>query len=92
MVWAQVFPFVALQSFEGELKSEIEAGLIVSFTIWVALNIAFFCTIDLAYLPTFFGTMTGESHAPRNRLPLFRFRNIGVLRKLSLASNTSFTV
>ena len=62
MVWAQVFPFVALQSFEGELKSEIEAGLIVSFTIWVALNIAFFCTIDLAYLPTFFGTMTGSQY------------------------------
>jgi len=62
MVWAQVFPFVALQSFEGELKSEIEAGLIVSFTIWVALNIAFFCTIDLAYLPTFFGTMTGPQY------------------------------
>ena len=62
MIWAQVFPFVALQSFEGELKSEIEAGLIVSFTIWVALNIAFFCTIDLAYLPTFFGTMTGPQY------------------------------
>ena len=62
MVWAQIFPFVALQFFEGKLKSEIEAGLIVSFTIWVALNIAFFCTIDLAYLPTFFGTMTGPQY------------------------------
>jgi len=63
MIWAQVFPFVALQSFEGELKSEIETGLMVSFTVWLLLNIAFFCTVDLAYLPTFFGTMTGPQYA-----------------------------
>ena len=63
MVWAQIFPFVSLQFFEGELKSEIEAGLIVSFTVWILLNIAFFGTIDLAYLPTFFGTMTGPQYA-----------------------------
>jgi len=62
MVWAQVFPFVALQFFEGELKSEIEAGLTVSFTVWLLLNIVFFGTIDLAYLPTFFGTMTGPQY------------------------------
>jgi len=62
MIWAQIFPFVALQFFEGELKSEIEAGLIVSFTVWLSLNIAFFCTIDLAYLHTFFGTMTGPQY------------------------------
>ena len=63
MVWAQIFPFVALQFFEGELKSKIEAGLIVSFTIWLSLNITFFGTIDLAYLHTFFGTMTGPQYA-----------------------------
>jgi len=62
MLWAQVFPFVALQFFEGELKSEIEIGLIVSLTIWLLLNIAFFCTIDLTYLHTFFGTMTGPQY------------------------------
>ena len=59
MIWAQVFPFVALQFFEGELKPEIETGLVVSFTNWLLLNVAFFGTIDLAYLPTFFSTMTG---------------------------------
>ena len=63
MIWAQVFPFVALQFFEGELKSKIETGLIVSFTVWLLLNIAFFGTIDLAYLPTFFSTMTGPQYA-----------------------------
>ena len=62
MIWAQIFPFVALQFFEGELKSEIETGLMVSFTVWLLLNIAFFCTIDLAYLHTFFGTMTGPQY------------------------------
>ena len=62
MIWAQIFPFVALQFFEGELNSEIEAGLIVSFTIWLSLNIAFFGTIDLAYLHTFLGTMTGPQY------------------------------
>jgi len=63
MVWAQIFPFVALQYFEGELKSKIETGLIMSFTVWLLLNIAFFGTIDLAYLHTFFGTMTGPQYA-----------------------------
>jgi len=62
MIWAQVFPFVALQFFEGELKSEIETGLMVSFTVWLLLNIVFLGTIDLAYLPTFFGTMTGSQY------------------------------
>ncbi len=62
MIWAQVFPFVALQFFEGELKTEIETGLIVSFTIWLSLNIAFFGTIDLAYLHTFFGAMTAPQY------------------------------
>jgi len=62
MIWAQIFPFVALQFFEGELKSKIETGLIVSFIIWLSLNIAFFGTIDLAYLHTFFGAMTAPQY------------------------------
>jgi len=68
MVWAQIFPFVALQFFEGELKSEIETGLVVSFTVWLLLNIAFFGIIDLAYLHTFFGTMT----APQYTVQLYK--------------------
>ena len=57
MVWAQAFPFVALQFYEeGDTisKDTITAILIGSFSAWLLLNIAFFCTINLNYLGTFF--------------------------------------
>ena len=59
MFWAQVFPFVALQFFEskgGDMKSNITIFLVGSFTLWLAVNIVFFCTIDLSFLGTLFGT------------------------------------
>ena len=56
MVWVQVLPFVALYLFEGEDKETFAMILVGSFTLWLLLNIAFFCTIDLAYL--------GRSQAP----------------------------
>jgi len=65
MVWAQTFPFVALQFFEeGDTISTdaIMLILIGSFNAWLLLNIAFFCTIDLSYLGTFFGTKTAPQY------------------------------
>jgi len=59
MIWAQVFPFVALQYFDGDSKDIMTGFLGMSFTAWLMLNIIFFCTIDLTYLNTFFGTKTG---------------------------------
>ena len=43
----------------GELeKSTITIVLTCSFILWLLTNVAFFCTIDLTYLHTFWGTMT----------------------------------
>ena len=36
--------------------------LAVSFTVWLLLNIIFFCIIDLNYLDTFFGTKTASQY------------------------------
>jgi len=63
MIWAQTFPFVALQHFDGEMKNIMTGFLAVSFTAWLMLNIIFFCTIDLSYLNTFFGSKTGPQYA-----------------------------
>jgi len=49
MIWAQVFPFVALFIFDGE-KEVITIFLVGSFVSWLVLNIAFFFTIDLKYV------------------------------------------
>jgi len=62
MVWAQVFPFVALAIYDGGEKSNLQIMLISYFAIWLVLNIAFFCTIDLTYLHTFFGTKTAPQY------------------------------
>jgi len=65
MIWAQAFPFVALQFFEeGSTisKGTITLILIGSFSSWLLLNVAFFCTIDLSYLGTFFGTKTAPQY------------------------------
>jgi len=62
MIWAQVFPFVALQFFDGEMKDIMTGFLAVSFIAWLVLNIIFFCTIDLSYLNTFFGTKTASQY------------------------------
>jgi len=48
MVWAQVFPFVALQLYDGDIETQdaIAIFLASSFTLWLVLNIAFFCTVS----------------------------------------------
>ena len=62
ILWAQAFPFVALQYFDGEMKDIMTGVLAVSFMAWMVLNIIFFCTIHLSYLNTFFGTKTGPQY------------------------------
>jgi len=62
LIWAQAFPFVALQYFEGEIKDIMTGLLAMSFIAWLVLNIIFFCTIDLGYLHTFFGTKTAPQY------------------------------
>jgi len=62
MIWAQIFPFVAVQYFDGEMKDIMRGFLAVSFLAWLMLNIIFFCTIDLSYLNTFFGTKTAPQY------------------------------
>ena len=62
MIWAQAFPFVALQYFDGEMKDIMTGFLAISFAAWLVLNIIFFCSIDLSYLNTFFGTKTAPQY------------------------------
>jgi len=62
MIWAQAFPFVALQYFDGEMKDIMKGFLAISFTAWMVLNITFFCTINLSYLNTFFGSKTASQY------------------------------
>jgi len=62
MVWAQIMPFVALHFYEGSNKDALSTILACSATVWLILNFVFFCTIDLDYLNTFFGTMTGPQY------------------------------
>ena len=66
MLWAQAMPFVALQIYEGENKSLIFQILIISFVLWFTTTIAFFCTIDLTYLSTFFGFQTSPQFTTYN--------------------------
>jgi len=64
MLWAQIFPFVALTFYDNDDNKEaIMLFLACSFTAWLLANIIFFCTIDSSYLHTFFGTMTGPQYA-----------------------------
>jgi len=58
MVWAQIMPFVALLFFEGSNKDALTTILACSAALWLVLNIVFFCTINLNYMNTFFGTAT----------------------------------
>jgi len=59
MAWAQVFPFVALQLYDGdaEMKGSIMLFFICSSLVWVLLNVSFFCTIDLSFASTFYGPL-----------------------------------
>jgi len=65
IVWAQVFPFVALQFYEGsdeEGKDALKLFLVGCLGLWLLLNVTFFCTIDLNYLNTFIGTLTAPQY------------------------------
>ena len=62
ILWAQAFPFVALQYFDGDSKDIMTGFFGVSFMAWLMLNIIFFCTIDLSYMNTFFGTKTASQY------------------------------
>ena len=65
MVWGQIFPFVALLLFEGgdeATKRFIRTTLICCCSLWVALNILFFNTIEREYLRTFFSTKTASQY------------------------------
>jgi len=61
MLWAQIFPFVALQLYTGD-DTAITIFLVCSFALWMAMNVAFFCTIDLDYIQTFFSTKTATQY------------------------------
>jgi len=60
MVWAQIFPFVALQLYEGDKadKVAITTFLVSIFSVWLVMNIIFFGTINSKYFHTFFGAKT----------------------------------
>jgi len=69
MLWAQVFPFIALylvneneSSLGGKTMEEVSLVLIGIFILWLVLTITFFCTIDISYIGTFFGTMAGPQY------------------------------
>jgi len=62
LVWAQIFPFVALQFYDGAHSETLKLILYISFVIWAVLNLAFVCTIDLNYIHTFFCTETAAQY------------------------------
>jgi len=62
MFWAQVFPFAALQLYEGDRKGQLTTFLVGTFASWLLLNAIFFCTIDLAFVKTFFTRTTAPQY------------------------------
>ena len=62
MLWVQALPFVALQYYEGDDAEAIKIFLVCSFCLWLILIISFFCTIDLDFMGTFFGTITAAQY------------------------------
>ena len=72
MLWAQIFPFIALHIVEtsttaGEDNAianmqNISIFLSASFGVWLFLNLLFFCTIDSKYFVTFFGWKTAAQY------------------------------
>ena len=85
MVWAQIFPFVALEFFfEGEKKEELRAFLITSCVSWFVLNVVFFATINSSHIHTFFSTKT----APQYISELFTAEGTGDKEKFKIAFRT----
>jgi len=64
VIWSQIFPFIALQLFESdggsgeEMKGNITIFLSCSSAAWLISTIAFFSTINVQYLITFFWSET----------------------------------
>ena len=91
MMWAQIFPFVALEFFfEGEKKEELRAFLITSCVSWFVLNVVFFFTVNSAYIHTFFSLVT----APQYISELFTAEGTGDKEKFKIAFRTrkSYTI
>jgi len=69
MLWAQIFPFVALQLYTSEnenvneMKENLNIFLICIFALWLLLNIAFFAMINLKFIGTFVSTQTAGQYA-----------------------------
>jgi len=72
MLWSQAFPFVALSFYESDSDNDMEhfitVFLICSFSLWVILNVVFFCVIDLNFVRTFVSLQT----APQYTCELFQ--------------------
>jgi len=68
MVWAQAFPFVALQLVEGDTTSMITIFLIVSFVLWLLSNISFLCTINPEYVVSEMKKMRSENEERSDEL------------------------
>ena len=70
MLWAQLMPFVALQLYDDDGSVEDVVGafsketfqifLMCSLGAWVLTMVAFFSSINLSYVNTFFGFTTGS--------------------------------
>ena len=61
-------PFVALHLYNDGDKDNIKKEFLMIFlscslTVWLILNIAFFCTIDLSFANTFIGIANGHHYA-----------------------------
>jgi len=100
MVGAQVFPFIALQIYDGDAatKDNLTIFLGASLALWLLLFCAFFCTIDLKYMQTFFSTRSGpqvsERTGARARSQLGFFDLLAPYKTLSLffSLSTQLTV
>ena len=62
MLWVQALPFIGIQYFTGDDEEEIKIFLVCSLCLWLILNVAFFCTIDLDFIGTFFRTITAAEY------------------------------
>jgi len=63
MIWAQIFPFVALQFFDNDdVKGIITLMLFGLSSLWLVMNIIFFKTINRKYIRTFFTRKTSAEY------------------------------
>ena len=61
VLWAQAFPIVALQLYDGEegIKRSATIFFVSSFVVWVLLAITLSRSIDLRFAKTFYSMQTG---------------------------------